>query len=193
MNRMRALVAVLFAVSTAIAASALAQPVEGAAMAESDTLTVKIVGLDAAARIVTVKDKAGDMWTFKVSKDVQNLDQVKVGDSIVVKAFEAVAVSIRGPKAGPPDAEVTAAAVTAAKGQLPAGAEVESVTLQGKITKVDMKKSTITVKGPEGKTMNFKVKDPAALKAIKKGDDIDLTYVEGLAISVEKPAKKGKK
>jgi len=192
MNRIRGVVAVLFAMSTALAASALAQPVEGAAVGEAMTASVKIVGMDAAGRVLTVKDKAGDMWTFKVSKDVQNFDQVKVGDSIVVKAYEAVAVSIRGPKAGPPDAEVTAAAVTAAKGQLPAGAEVESVTLQGKIKKVDKKKMTLTVKGPEGKMMNFKVKDAAALANIKAGDDVDLTYVEGFAVSVEKPAKKGK-
>ncbi len=191
MKRVIAVIAVAFGLSFASLAVAQTPPIEGAAVAESVTASVKIVGLDIPGRVVTVKDKAGDTWTFKVSKDVQNLDQVKVGDSIVVKAYEAVAVSVKGPKSGPPDADVVAAAVTAAKGQLPAGAEVESATVQGKIKKIDKKKSTVTVKGPQGNLTTFKV-DPKNLVGVKVGDDIDLTYVEGFAISVEKPAKKGK-
>ena len=191
MNRVKAVLGV-FAASLVIAGIAQAQPVEGAAAGESITASVKIVGLDTAGRVVTVKDKAGDMWTFKVSKDVQNLDQVKVGDSIVIKAYEAVAVSIKGPTAGPPDADAVTAAVTAAKGQLPAGAEVESVTWQGKIKKIDKKKGTLTVMGPEKNLRTLKVADPKVLTGVKVGDDIDLTFVEGFAISVEKPAKKGK-
>jgi Cu/Ag efflux protein CusF len=193
MNRFSAALGFVFAASLAMAGLARAQPMAGAGAAESVTVSVKIVGVDAAARILTVKDKAGDMWTFKVSKDVQNLDQVKVGDSIVVKAFEAVAISIKGPKSGPPDADAVSAAVTAAKGQLPAGAEVDSVTWQGKIKKIDMKKGTVAVLGPGGNLRTFKVNDPKNLQGLKVGDDIDLTFVEGFAIAVEPPAKKSKK
>jgi Cu/Ag efflux protein CusF len=189
----RTMAALGFVFSVVIAWSAAAQPIEGAGASESITATVKITALDASARTVTVKDKAGDTWSFKVSKDVQNFDQVKVGDSIVVTAFEAVAVSVRGPNAGPPDAAAVAAAVTAAKGQLPAGAEVESVTWQGKIKKIDKKKSTLTVLGPGGNLRSLKVKDPKNLEGVKVGDDVDLTFVEGFAIAVEKPSKSKKK
>jgi Cu/Ag efflux protein CusF len=192
MNRIEVVIAIWFGVFLAAGASAQTPPVEAATVYQSTTTTVKIVGLDAPGRVVTVKDKAGDTWSFKVSRDVQNLDQVKVGDSIVVKAFEALVVALKGPKSGPPDAEAVATAVTAAKGQLPAGAEVESVTWQGKIKKIDKKKNTVTLKGPEGNLRTLQVQDPKNLAGVKVGDDIEVTYIEGLAISVEKPAKKGK-
>jgi hypothetical protein len=192
MNRVKAVVAVAFGLSLASPALAQTPPIEGGAVYQSVTVTVKITALDIPSRVVTVKDKAGDSWTFKVSKDVQNLDQVKVGDSVTVKAFEALVVAVKGPKAGPPDADAVASAVTAAKGQLPAGAEVDSVTWQGKIKKIDKKKNTVTVKGPEGNLRTFQVQDPKNLVGVKVGDDIDVTYVEGFAVSVEKPAKKGK-
>jgi translation elongation factor P/translation initiation factor 5A len=190
---MRHLTAVLFAVFTLSLATSAAHaraPMAAAAEGVSFTARAKIVALDVPGRVVTVKASDGKQWTFKVSKDVQNLDQVKVGDTIVVKGFAAVAVALKGPKSGPAGAEVDEAAVRAAKGQLPAGAEVEQVTLQAKIKAIDAKKQAVTLEDPSGKMATVKVKDAKALTGLKVGDDVSVTFIEGYAIAVEPPAKK---
>ena len=46
----------------------------------------------------------------------------------------------------------------------------------------------MTVKGPK-RTVELKVKDPEQLKLIAKGDQIEATFTEAMAISVT-PAKK---
>jgi hypothetical protein len=63
------------------------------------------------------------------------------------------------------------------------------VTVTGTIEAIDAKKKRVTLKGPEGKTQEIKVKDPKNLKNVKVGDQVVLTYTEALAVSVE-PAKK---
>ena len=59
------------------------------------------------------------------------------------------------------------------------------------ITAIDEKVPTVTFKGPKGNTRTIKVKDPAKLKGVKVGDQVELTYTQAIALSVEKaPAKK---
>ena len=53
------------------------------------------------------------------------------------------------------------------------------------ITAIDKQKSTMTLKGPEGKLVNVQVQDPANLEKVKVGDELMITYTEALAISVE--------
>jgi Cu/Ag efflux protein CusF len=195
MRRMIAVVVGMFAVSFISIASVQAKgPVAAAGKAVTFSGKAEVVALDLASRKVTVKGAGGKEWTFKVSKDVQNLDQVKVGDTIVVRGFAAVAVALKGPKSGPAGGEVDEAVARAAKGQLPAGAEVEQVTLQGKIKAIDHKSPSITFEDPSGKTTTVKVKKAKALSGLKVGDDVTVTFIEGFAIGVEPPgAKKTKK
>jgi hypothetical protein len=70
------------------------------------------------------------------------------------------------------------------------------VTAIATVTAVDRKKSTITLKGPRGKVVVLDVQNPDQFKVVKKGDQVEVTYTEALALSVEpapKPAAKKKK
>jgi Cu/Ag efflux protein CusF len=48
----------------------------------------------------------------------------------------------------------------------------------------------VTVKGPQGNTVDLMVENPDTLKNIKKGDQVEAVYTEALAISVEPAGKK---
>ncbi|HXX29464.1 MAG TPA: hypothetical protein VEJ89_01965 [Myxococcaceae bacterium] len=187
----RAVTAVLGAVVGLMLASAAwadTKPLPAAGAAVVITAKVTVVGIDIPGRVITVKAADGTQATYRVSKDVKNFDQVKVGDIIVAKYYEAVA--IRFTKPGAPEAAAGEAVATATPGELPAGAEVKQVTIKAKITAIAKDKKHITVQGPEGNKAIFKVKDPAALTNVKVGDDVSLTYTEGFAIAVEPPKKK---
>jgi propanediol utilization protein len=61
---------------------------------------------------------------------------------------------------------------------------------------VDPAKKTITLKGPRGNVVVLDVQNPAQFKVVKKGDQVEVTYTEALALSLEtapKPAAAPKK
>jgi ASC-1-like (ASCH) protein len=63
------------------------------------------------------------------------------------------------------------------------------VTITATVEALDAKKNMVTLKGEGGKTVELKVKDPKNLKNVKVGDQVEFTFTEALALSVE-PAKK---
>jgi hypothetical protein len=44
-----------------------------------------------------------------------------------------------------------------------------------------------TLRGPEGKVVDVKVRNPKNLENVKEGDQVVITYTEAVAVSVEKP------
>ena len=53
---------------------------------------------------------------------------------------------------------------------------------------LDADKQVVTLKGPK-RTVDLKITDPEQFKRIAKGDQVEATYTQALAIAVE-PAKK---
>ena len=150
------------------------------------TATVQAIDLD--KRVVTLKGQKGNIFDLKVGEEAKNLPQVKVGDLVTVQFYESLAFEVTKPgQAG--GAGATAAVASAKPGEKPAGIAAGQVTVTATIEAIDAKKNRVTLKGPEGKTQEIKVKDPKNLVNVKVGDQVVLTYTEALAISVE-PAKK---
>ena len=80
-------------------------------------------------------------------------------------------------------------AAGARPGEQPAGIGARQVTALVTVVVVDPKASTITVKGPTGNLTVLKVQNPDQFKVVKQGDQIEVTYTEALAVSLE-PAPK---
>ena len=72
-------------------------------------------------------------------------------------------------------------------GMKPGGMATREITAVADVIAVDTKKSTVTVKNKEGETFDLNIRDPEQLKLIKKGDQIQATYTEAVAVSL-KPA-----
>lgn len=147
-------------------------------------MTATVVAIDLKQRIVTLKGENGEIRDIKVGEEAVNLPQVKVGDLVTVKFYESIAVEMikPGTVAG---AGETSAIVRAKPGEMPGGMAARQVSVTATIMAIDKQKSTITLKGPEGKPATVKVLDPANLEKVKVGDELMITYTEALAISVE--------
>jgi hypothetical protein len=72
---------------------------------------------------------------------------------------------------------------------MPAAVGARAVSVTAKITAIDNKNHTVTLKGPQGKLTTVKVKDPSKLDLVNVGDLVSVTYTEALAIAVEKAPK----
>lgn len=152
------------------------------------TVTATVESIDLATRAVTLKGPDGKVMGLKVSEEVKNLPQVKVGDKVTVTYYESIAAQIIKPGTGPASAAQQAVA-TAKPGEKPAGAMVQQVTVIATVEAIDKTTQHVTLKGPEGKTVEVKVKNPKNLEGVKVGDEVAITYTEAMAISVEKPKK----
>ena len=175
--------------NTQAAAATAPGKVVGAATTE---ITAKVIAVDPAQRTVTLQGASGKTRTIEVGDQVHNFDQIKVGDTVHAKYTQALALELKKGAAtmGTPTAE---GAITPppAPGAKPGGTIARKVTAMTEVVAVDPAKQMVTLRGPEGNEVDVNVQDPNQLKNIKKGDHVQVTYVEALAIAVaEAPAKK---
>jgi len=187
--------AVVFMVS--LATGVFAQATKGAAPAEQPrvvkeraaVMTATVQAIDLNTRIVTLKGPKGEVRDIKVGEEAVNLPQVKVGDLVTVKYYESLAIEVIKPGTVSGAGEKSAI-VRAKPGEMPGGMAARQSTVTATVTAIDKKKGTISLKGPEGKTVVAKAEDPKNLDKVKVGDELMITYTEALAISVEKAKKK---
>ncbi len=180
-----------------LSTGAFAQATKGAAPAEQPrvvkertaVMTATVQAIDLKTRIVTLKGPKGEVRDIKVGEEAVNLPQVKVGDLVTVKYYESLAVEVIKPGTVAGAGEKTAI-VRAKPGEMPGGMAARQSTVTATVTAIDKKKGTISLKGPEGKTVIAKAEDPKNLDKVKVGDELMITYTEALAISVEKAKKK---
>jgi len=120
--------------------------------------------------------------------EVRNFDQIKVGDEVVVRHFEAVSLELMKGGAGIRQREESAGAARAPKGDRPGVAAAERVTVVADVVGVNRRSQTVTLRGPQH-TVNLHVRDPEQFERVQVGDQVRATFTEAVAISVEPAAK----
>ncbi len=188
-------------IAAALAAAAAAQPqgATGTAVVASEPgkavvasaveISAQVLGVDKATRTLSLKGPKGDVVDIVAGGDVRNFDQIKVGDSVVVRYLEALTLELRKTRAAQGDVVVKEEAAKARPGERPAAAGARQVSLIAEVVAVDPQKSTISLKGPKGRVVTLKVQNADQFKVVKQGDQVDVTYTEALALSVEPAAK----
>lgn len=153
-------------------------------------ITASVEAIDSAARTVTLKGPRGKVVTLAVGPEVKNFAQVKVGDMVVVRYAEALSLELKkGGKELRQRSEREGSAV-AQPGERPGAAAGRQITVIADVTAVDRKKMIVTLRGPK-QTVELKLRDPEQVKLVKVGDQVEATYREAVAVSVE-PAPKAK-
>jgi Cu/Ag efflux protein CusF len=157
--------------------------------ARTVTLHGTVEAVDKENRTITIKGSRGRTLVLAV-QDPQKLEVVKVGDPVIAKYYESLAIQVRKPGEAMPGAAAKESVVSSKPGETPGGAVERQVTVTVTITAIDTKAHTVTVKGPQGNVETVKVRDPKNLTGVKVGDLVELTYTQALAIALDKPAAK---
>ena len=167
----------------------LAQPAP-VATEKVHTLSATVAKVDAKQRLVELK-KGEETQTIQVPPEVRNFDKIKVGDEVVVTYYEGLAAEFKkkgeSKTVGVLDATTGTARMPEGSGR-PGAAVANKVKTTVVIESVDTKTHSVTFTGPSGLSRTVDVVDPKAQKFIaelKKGDEVELTYVEALAVTVE--------
>src|SRR5512133_1402411 len=93
-----------------------------------ERLTAIVQKIDVQTREMTLKGEDGAETTFKVAKDVRNLDKVKVGDEVSVTFDQALTLWILGADEAGPQLSVGTDVYRAAPGEKPSGLMTADVT-----------------------------------------------------------------
>ena len=159
-----------------------------ATVARRVTVTASVEAIDVANRHVTLKGPRGNVFELAVDPEVRNLDQIKVGDLVVVHYVEALSLTLKKNGKELRAATESSDAARAPAGQQPGAAAVRQVEVTADVIAVHAKTQTVTLKGPK-QTVDLKIPDKGQFKLVKVGDQIQAVYAEALAVGVE-PAKK---
>jgi len=184
-------------IATALAATALAQQPGAtggaalvsepgkAAIVRAAEISAQVVGLDKATRTLTLKGPKGNVLDIVAGAEVKNFDQIKLGDFVVARFAQALTLELRKTRTAAGEPIVREEAAKAKPGERPAVVGGRQVTVLADVIAVDQKNSTITLKGPKGNEVTLNVQNPEQFKVVKQGDQVEATYTEALALSVE--------
>jgi hypothetical protein len=151
--------------------------------------TSTVVGIEPSTRTVWLKDEKGKVVQLVVGEEARNFDQLKLGDVVTAEYSQALTVTLK--KGGAPlAAKENQTLERAPAGAKPGGTAAREVTVMAVVTAVNMHSGVVTLKGPQGNSVDIVVQDPDQLKLIKKGDHMEVVYNEAVAISVEPQASK---
>jgi Cu/Ag efflux protein CusF len=152
----------------------------------------RIESIDAANRTIAVKGPRGNTGTIAVGPEVKNFDQMKVGDEVAVRYVVALALKLKPGGGAVRERTETKGMASAPPGTRPAAIAGREVTVIADVIAVDPKTQKVTLKGPK-QTVDLTVRDPDQYKLMKVGDQIEATYTEAFAVSVEPAAAAAKK
>jgi len=122
--------------------------------------------------------------------EIKNFDQIMLGDMVVARYVEALTLDLKKTKVAAGGVVVREDAAKAKAGERPAVAGGRQITASVEVTAVYPNASTITVKGPRGTVVALNVRNPDQFKVVKVGDQVEVTYTEAVALSVEPAPKK---
>ena len=169
--------------------TATAQSPEPVNVERTQTVSATVKSVDHEKRLVELTAN-GETTTVQVPDEVRNLKQVKPGDEVLVTYHEALAAAFKkkgeSTTIGVVDATVGTSRMP--EGGQPGAAVANQVTTTVIIEGVDRGTNEVTFTGPAWMTRTLEVKDPKArqfISTLKKGDEVELTYTEALAVTVE--------
>jgi hypothetical protein len=166
-------------------------PGQGAAVAVV-TASATIEAIDAATRTVKLKMANGETRSIVAGEEVRNFAQLKVGDKVNMKYMESVTLDLKKDGKAATGRTETSSMTRAQPGEKPGGVAQREITAVVNVVNVDAQKKLVQVKTAKGEVIDLPVQDPEQLKLVKKGDQVQATYTQALAVSVEPatPAKK---
>ncbi|MBV9192149.1 MAG: hypothetical protein JOZ85_16830 [Betaproteobacteria bacterium] len=161
-----------------------------AAVVAAAELSAQVVSVDKKTRTISLKGPKGNVMDIVASDEVKNFNQIKVGDMVVVRYMQSLALELQPVKTGAQGISVSEGAGKAEPGKRPAVGAVREIQAIAKVTAIDQNAKTISLTGPRGNTVTLDVQNPEQFKVVKMGDEVLVTYTEAVAVSVEPAAKK---
>ena len=152
--------------------------------------TATVTAVDMENHLVTIQGPEGNSAVIQVTDQVKNLPQVKIGDRVDIQYYRsAIAELVKVDENTSLDTAVSGVKATRPEGDKPGGAIGLQVRRRAEVMFVDPFQKFITFLSPERGLRKISLEHSPDLQhyltELKKGDIVEVTYTEALAISLE--------
>ena len=152
--------------------------------ADAIQLQGKVKSINKKTREVTLVGPQGNQMVIPAGEEVKNFDQIRIGDLVTLTYVQALVVELKAVENNGIRERVESENKVAAKrGEKPAGMIEKTIRVVANVVAVNPKAQTVTLRGAK-RTVELAVKDPAMLKDVKVGNQVEATYIEAVALVV---------
>jgi len=151
-----------------------------------DTLVLHITRIEKDARLVTMKNAAGDTLSVVCGPEVKNFDKLKIGDKVQTVYKEVL--SIRVDKSGEMVETTESSSTSAKKGDSPAAQFWEKREVRAKIIAIDKAGGTAEIETLSGEKFTVIPDKVENLEKVQVGNVVVVTQTSTRAISVTTPS-----
>lgn len=180
---------------TAIVSLFLAAAVQAGPDAESDKpaisttqagqLTARVVELDRDSRQITLQGPEGGQRTLNLGDTAQRLDEVEVGDTVMVEFVQHLSVEVMAGEGAKPGLGIGVATTSAPETERPGVAATATTVSTAVVQEIDLQHNTFKLKWAEEDIRQYEARDPANLRKASVGDMVVVTYTEALAVQLQ--------
>jgi hypothetical protein len=161
-----------------------------AAAVRTARFAAQVKAVDKSARTLTIVEKDGKVETVKVPPELKRFDEIAAGDTIQIEVQQGLLLEYQpaGTEAVTPTAAIVGGRADASSA--PGGAVAAGVHGTVTITALDPKTRFVTFQDSHGEKYTVKAGPGLSIEKLKVGDRLLATYVETVALQVEKAAAK---
>jgi hypothetical protein len=152
---------------------------------ESLTVTATVDAIEHASRSLTLRKPDNTVSTLIVPKEYLRFDSLKVGDKVTATYYDNIVIRKKAP--GEKDVNTEGGSLIASPGTKPGFTIGAQRVITATITAIDPKIPSISLSGPSNWKYSSRVEDREALKQVKVGDRLDITWTEALMLSATAP------
>ncbi|RKZ92781.1 MAG: hypothetical protein DRQ40_08345 [Gammaproteobacteria bacterium] len=152
----------------------------------SATVSALVEVINHETREVTLRKKDGSTVSFVASEEARNLDQVKVGDVLVVEYIETLDIQVMAVEDAKAEAAMAEMVARTKEGEMPGMAKMETMVITAIVEEINLSDNTFKLKGPQGNIQQYTARDPENLKKAAVGDLVVITQTKAIALTVQK-------
>lgn len=150
-----------------------ADPILAVGFVVKSSIDAKVSAVDAKARTITLVGPKGNSLVLQPGPEMQNFDQVKVGDAVAAAVEVTTEITVVGAKDSTPTPADLQTLDTAPKGAKPGFIVTDRRVFAATITAIAADTRTVTLTGPAGNSMDVKVPDDLdGFKKLSVGDNV---------------------
>jgi hypothetical protein len=150
------------------------------------TMEATVEAIDHGARLVTLGKQDGSSITFTPSPDVRNLDQVSVGDVLVVEYSQSIAIQVADIEGVEPAEAAMAAIARSNEGEMPAMIAVDTSVVMASVIAIDLQAQTYKLRFVDDTVNEYVAMNPENLKMAAVGDLVTVEITESVIAEVVK-------
>ena len=143
---------------------------------QSFTTKAPVEAIDRNTLVVTLRAPKGNTVAAQAVDSISGLSDVKVGDEVEATYSQSVAVTVRQP--GEPEPKKEDASWHTGK----TAASALTITLT--VKEIDRPTQTVSIKGPEGRVVNFRLSNPKTIDSLNVGDSVDLSLTQARLLKI---------